>query len=548
MRLSLNLLGGFHARLEPGAPLAFQTRKAQALLAYLALPPGQAHARDKLAALLWGDHAAEQARSSLRQALYEIRKTLGPSGPAVVRADGEHVWLDPAAADHRVLVGRAWESDRILLFGPLTHEHIRDVAYAALPPWRARPLHRRVAEAIEILNAERLPDCWEALADHLQRAGAWAEAAGHYLRVAERAKQRHAYATAEQACRQAVRAAARAPGAVADHARALARLGDVLSFMGDLEGANESYLAALGVAPGDAERRRIANELHHARDVCRDGARIAFYEHGSGDETLLLMNPIVYGLEIFQPMLERLCQDFRIVTIDPRGAGRSDPIHAGYRTADHAADVQAVITALGGGPVTAIAISRSASILVKVAVSAPGLVRRLVLVGAPLDIWPGIAAPPLNELDAQFREAFRAGDVERALRLFVATVVTDPDTEELAEQFTRNLLRLPREAVLSTWAPDPDGDIARVLHRVTAPTLVTHGTLDQRVPLSAAHHLVEHLPDAQLSLFEGRGHLPIFTATAEFCEVLRRFVSTGRVGAPAPESGAGATATGPRRR
>jgi hypothetical protein len=33
--------------------------------------------------------------------------------------------------------------------------------------------------------------------------------------------------------------------------------------------------------------------------------------------------------------------------------------------------------------------------------------------------------------------------------------------------------------------------------------------------------------NAQLYAFEGKGHLPIFTATDEFCEVLRRFVRTG---------------------
>jgi hypothetical protein len=43
---------------------------------------------------------------------------------------------------------------------------------------------------------------------------------------------------------------------------------------------------------------------------------------------------------------------------------------------------------------------------------------------------------------------------------FVATVVSDPDTGELAEQFTRNLLRLPRESILSTWTPDPEVEIA----------------------------------------------------------------------------------------
>src|SRR2546421_6641359 len=73
-RLSLTLLGGFQARLEPGSPLALPTKKAQALLAYLAIPVGQAHPRDKLAALLWGGIREESARASLRQALFVVRK------------------------------------------------------------------------------------------------------------------------------------------------------------------------------------------------------------------------------------------------------------------------------------------------------------------------------------------------------------------------------------------------------------------------------------------------------------------------------------------
>ncbi len=51
-RLPLILLGGFQVRLGEGEPLGLPTKKAQALLAYLALPPGQAHPGDKLAVLL----------------------------------------------------------------------------------------------------------------------------------------------------------------------------------------------------------------------------------------------------------------------------------------------------------------------------------------------------------------------------------------------------------------------------------------------------------------------------------------------------------------
>lgn len=98
-RLSLSLLGGFQARVPPGPPLTFQTRKAQALLAYLALPVGRVHSRDTLAALLWGERSDEQARNSLRQALYDIRKALGVTAPAVLRIENDAIALIPTAVD-----------------------------------------------------------------------------------------------------------------------------------------------------------------------------------------------------------------------------------------------------------------------------------------------------------------------------------------------------------------------------------------------------------------------------------------------------------------
>ena len=98
-RVKLTLLGGFQAQLGAGAPLVLPTRKTQALLAYLALPLGQAHAREKLATLLWGDMADAQARGNLRHALSRIRKNL-PAGvrPGLV-LDGPTVALDPSAVE-----------------------------------------------------------------------------------------------------------------------------------------------------------------------------------------------------------------------------------------------------------------------------------------------------------------------------------------------------------------------------------------------------------------------------------------------------------------
>jgi len=90
----LTLLGGFQARLGSGPALTLPTKKAQALLAYLAVRPGQAHPRDKLAALLWGNTSDAHARDSLRHTLAALRKAL-PARTLVT--EGAPVALNPGA-------------------------------------------------------------------------------------------------------------------------------------------------------------------------------------------------------------------------------------------------------------------------------------------------------------------------------------------------------------------------------------------------------------------------------------------------------------------
>ena len=99
MRLTLMLLGDFQARLGARPPLRLRTRKTQALLAYLARPPGQAHSRDKLAALLWGDRSQPQARGRFRETLFALRRALTAADPPCLSWSGEAIALDANAVD-----------------------------------------------------------------------------------------------------------------------------------------------------------------------------------------------------------------------------------------------------------------------------------------------------------------------------------------------------------------------------------------------------------------------------------------------------------------
>ncbi len=99
-RLRITLLGGFKVASAAGERITLKGRKPQALIAYLALTPGTQRRRDELAALLWGDRGEQQARSSLRKSLSELRRALAVEAgdsPLIVRRDA--VWLDAEAVD-----------------------------------------------------------------------------------------------------------------------------------------------------------------------------------------------------------------------------------------------------------------------------------------------------------------------------------------------------------------------------------------------------------------------------------------------------------------
>lgn len=100
VRFAVNLLGSCRvARIATGQELAFRTRKTRLLLGLLLLSPGWRLNREQLASLLWDPAPEALARSSLRQALRELREVLGPDGEDVVEADRFSVALNGAAFD-----------------------------------------------------------------------------------------------------------------------------------------------------------------------------------------------------------------------------------------------------------------------------------------------------------------------------------------------------------------------------------------------------------------------------------------------------------------
>jgi DNA-binding SARP family transcriptional activator/TolB-like protein len=114
--VALQLLGPFaiEANVGRAVPIAVRSRKARALLAYLAMQPDYRARRGELATLLWGDCPDKQARHSLRQCLIALRQDLSVASEILVldrEAIGLHAQSVSVDARSFIALARSTEPD-----------------------------------------------------------------------------------------------------------------------------------------------------------------------------------------------------------------------------------------------------------------------------------------------------------------------------------------------------------------------------------------------------------------------------------------------------
>src|SRR2546430_10530294 len=87
--ISVDILGMLRVRVA-GSERTLAATKQRALLAELAVRPGVLRPRDELIAALWPESDESRGRDSLRHALMDLRRALGPES---VRAEGDTLSL-----------------------------------------------------------------------------------------------------------------------------------------------------------------------------------------------------------------------------------------------------------------------------------------------------------------------------------------------------------------------------------------------------------------------------------------------------------------------
>jgi pimeloyl-ACP methyl ester carboxylesterase len=245
----------------------------------------------------------------------------------------------------------------------------------------------------------------------------------------------------------------------------------------------------LAIAPASAQ---TAPQQHTAEI---NGFELYYETVGEG-EPLLLVHAGLATVRMWDPFVEELAKEHKLIIPDLRGHGRSNNPGGRLSFKQCAGDLLALMESLQLERVRGVGASMGAMTLLHMAVMAPEKMEAMVLVGAGPYI-PAECRAQLGKYDADsypeagwahLRMAHPQGDDQiRGLLNFLASLAVDYED--------------------ATFTPPH-------LATIEARTLIVHGDRDYCFPVSLALEMYEAIPDAYLWVVPAGEHVPITGANA----------------------------------
>lgn len=247
----------------------------------------------------------------------------------------------------------------------------------------------------------------------------------------------------------------------------------------------------------------------------RDGVSIYYEVHGDGP-TLLLTHGFSATSHMWRPQVDALSRDYRLVSWDLRGHGRTDsPSDPGaYSEALCVEDMVALCDALGAERVVAGGLSLGGFISLAFQLAHPERTAGLML----FDTGPGYKKD--KPRDGWNRAALERADVfeSRGLDALPSRGEISPKAHHSAQ----GLAHVARGILLQR-----DARVIESLPHIDVPALVLAGSEDKPF-LAATDYMAAKIPGARKVLLEGAGHASNIDKPEDFNREVLAFLSNIR--------------------
>jgi len=261
---------------------------------------------------------------------------------------------------------------------------------------------------------------------------------------------------------------------------------------------------------------KIRQGPEHYLDVA--GIRLRYRDEGEG-AALILLHGWTFDLQMWDPQVAALRDEFRLVRMDRRGHGLSGGVPD---SALDAADIATLCRHLKLKSVALLGMSQGARGALRFASREPQQVTALILDGPPnLDPDAIDEEVPLQH----FRELVRQGGLAAFRREWSNHALVQLCTESAAlqRQVHAMIARYPGRELLepsaTTTATAPCN-----LNLIRAPTLVLSGAYDLPSRMQSARNLCAQLPNAEHVVLPDAGHLINLDQPAHYSKLCRAFL------------------------
>ena len=254
------------------------------------------------------------------------------------------------------------------------------------------------------------------------------------------------------------------------------------------------------------------------------GRGVAFRSAGSGPP-LLLLHGFLCDSRVWRRQLEGLSDRYTVIAWDAPGAGDSPDPPDPFEIEDWARVLIGFLDALGIDRSFVLGLSWGGLLAQELVRLDPARVERLILADTYVG-WKGSFGEEVSQ--------------ERLAGCLRDSALPGPELStrwvpELFAEATPDLLDEMR-AILSDFHPLgfrlmatslAIADTAPLLPTIDVPTLLVWGEEDRRSPLDVAHQFLDALPDAELALIPGAGHVSNMEQPNLFNAHVGRFCAAG---------------------
>lgn len=283
---------------------------------------------------------------------------------------------------------------------------------------------------------------------------------------------------------------------------------------------------------------------------------LAYQLFGDGPIPLVFVGPFVGHVELFwtvpefKSFFDQLASFCRVAIFDKAGTGLSDPVPKVRTLDDRAAEIEAVMDAVGFDDAVVLAMSEGGPASILFAANRPGRVRALVAYGSfatmagcrwedldgdPVDIRARSVAEmgdeyaPTVEQVIHFQEQARAVRGQWGSGAAVRCAMPSMGSMRQLGMFER-LCASPGMA-RATFEAAFRIDVRPLLPTIAAPALVIHARNDPAIPVQCSRYLADHIPGARWLEVDGVDHAPWCTEPDRVLTEIEEFV-TGSHAAP----------------